>query len=141
MNSLSDVNQIIEVTPWDNVQYYNEEGKVAIFTNDPFRFKVEGRLLDGQLFYGLYGTIIKGHSRYLDLTCNIILRSDGSDWTSSQDCTANFIVGCCKAKRNHAYDFRHPSGVTVDGFPRMSRFGRIEIVDDAYPRSKNRDNR
>jgi len=139
MTSLSDIDQIIEVTPWDDVWYYNEEGKKELFTNNPFRFRVLGRLEDGQVFYGLYGTVIEGDSRYLDLTCNIMVRSDGSDWTSSQDCSANFVVGSQKAQRNHGYDFRHPSGIVVEGFPRMGRFGRIEVVDSGYPRSEEFD--
>jgi len=63
-----------------------------------------------------------------------MVRGDGSDWRDSQRCQANFKVGPTKARRDHGFDFRHPEGTLVDGFPVIGRFGSIEVVDEANPR-------
>lgn len=132
---LADIGVTIEVTPWDDVQYRLEDGSGG-FLDDriPFRFEVAGRLEDGQIFYGLYGPVISGPDYYLGLICSIVVRIDGSDWRHEQVSNASFRLGRCAASRNHEYDFRHPDGINVEGFPRYGRFGEIEVVDESYPR-------
>jgi len=106
------------------------EKETGGYINDPtpFEFRVEGRLEDGQLFYGLYGPVISGPERYHNLICSIIVREDGSDWRRSSASSAYFKVGPTKAWRCHAHDFRHPEGTRVLGFPEICRFGGIYIV-------------
>src|SRR3954464_4966672 len=104
----------IRVTPWDDIYIRTKEEPVK-YVNDPtpFEFRVEGRLEDGQIFYGLYGPVVSGPERYPNLICNICVRADGSDWRISSKCMASFKVGPSKAARCHAYDFRHPEGTAV----------------------------
>jgi hypothetical protein len=134
MSALADIGRTIEVTPCDEVWHKTGEG-VCDYVNDysPFRFSVEGRLEDGQIFYGLFGPVTAGPDRYRGLICSIVVRGDGSDWRISRRCQANFKVGPTKARRNHAFDFRHPEGTIVDGYPVLGRFGLIEAVDEEYP--------
>jgi len=46
----------------------------------PFRFRVAGELVDDGFFFGLYGPVESGPSRYQNSICNIMLRFDNSDW-------------------------------------------------------------
>lgn len=135
MNALADIGAIVEVTPWDDI-WHKTSAEPCEYLEDrtPFRFRVEGRLEDGQIFYGLYGRVTEGPARYRDLICSIMVRGDGSDWRVSQRCQANFRVGPSKARRDRRFDFRHPEGTVVDGYPVIGRFGSIEIVDEDYPR-------
>jgi hypothetical protein len=134
MSALADIGTTIEVMPCDEVWHETGEG-ACDYVNDlsPFRFNVEGRLEDGQIFYGLFGPVTAGPERYRGLICSIMVRGDGSDWRISRLCQANFKVGPTKARRNHAFDFRHPEGTIVDGYPVLGRFGLIEAVDEEYP--------
>ena len=97
----------------------------------PFEFQVEGWLEDGQIFYGLYGPVVAGPECYHDLICNIILREDGSDWRKSSKSSANLKVGPSIATRCHRFDFRHPDGTNVLGYPLLLRFGEIRVVSPA----------
>lgn len=135
MPALADIGTVIEVLPWDEIWYKtSDEPCEYLDDHTPFRFRVEGRLEDGQIFFGLFGPITAGPNRYHGLICNIMVRGDGSDWRMSQKCQANFRVGPTKAKRDHRFDFRHPEGTSVDGYPVIGRFGSIEVVDEDYPR-------
>ncbi len=134
---LADIGTTLEVSPSDEVQYRLGDGSSG-FLDDrtPFRFEVAGRLEDGQIFYGLFGPVVSGPSRYLGLICNIVIRVDGSDWRQEQLSHAAFRLGPSVARRDHRYDFRHPEGIKVAGFPRFGRFGEVEVVDDSYPRPR-----
>ena len=129
MSTISDVGTLIQVTPWDELFIRTEKQITTVKDLTPFEFRVQGKLQDGQIFFGLYGPVVSGPDRYRGLICNIMIRADGSDWRKTIKCQANFKVGPCKAVRNHAYDFRHPEGTVINGFPSISRFGRICVVD------------
>jgi hypothetical protein len=102
-------------------------------------FRVEGWLEDGHIRYGLHGPVVDGPERYRGLLCSFITRVDGTDWrveSSSQD---PFRVGPGIVVLDHRHDFRHPEGTTLEGYPRVSRFGSVEVVTgivaDAEPRA------
>ena len=92
MNTLASIGVRIRVTPWDEIYVKMSEQDPGNYINDPtpFEFRVEGRLEDGQIFYGLYGPVVSGPERYHNLICNIFVRVDGSDWRISSKCSANF---------------------------------------------------
>ncbi len=121
----------IRVTPWDDV-YIRTKTPERCSTEDrtPFDFRVEGRLEDGQIFYGLYGPVISGPDRYKGLICNVIVREDGTDWRKEVVSGANFKVAKTMVTRDHRYDFRHPEGTTVNGCPLYSTFGEIRVIED-----------
>lgn len=96
---------------------------------EPFIFRVEKWLVDGHLSYGLHGPVVDGPQRYRDLICSIITREDGCDWRVDTSGSAGFKVGPSVVARDHRHDFRHPEGTIIKGYPRMSRFGMIEVVD------------
>jgi hypothetical protein len=135
MTTLATIGARIRVTPGDEIYVKMTEhdtgpydGRNYINDPTPFEFLVEGRLDDGQIFYGLYGPVVSGPERYRNLICNIILRADGSDWRISSKCQANFIVGPSKVTRVHTHDFRHPEGTKLSGLPLIARFGEICVV-------------
>ncbi len=129
MKTLASIGGRIRVTPWDEI-YVQMTEQPGSYINDPtpFEFLVEGRLEDGQIFYGLYGPVVSGPERYHNLICNIMVRVDGSDWRISSTCQASFKVGPSKAIRRHYHDFRHPEGTEVSGWPLIVRFGGICVV-------------
>lgn len=136
---LADIGATIEVSPCDDVQYRLDDGSSGFLADRiPFRFEVAGRLEDGQIFYGLFGPVISGPDCYVGLICNIVVRIDGSDWREEQLSQASFRIGPSIAYRDHRFDFRHPEGTKVDGFPRYGRFAEIEVVDDSFPRPRQR---
>lgn len=139
MLPLAEIGNLIEVTPLDEIQYRTAESAAWSFINDPtpFRFRVEGMLIDNGFFYGLHGAVLSGPDRYLGLICNIMIRYDGSDWMNAFECGASFKVGPSVARRSPDYDPKdhsnipfhlHPDGVSVEGFPKISRFGRIQTI-------------
>ena len=141
MPALATTGTLIEVAPWDDLQYWPDANTVWEFVDDrtPFRFRVAGELFHDGFFFGLYGPVESGPDRYLDLICNIMLRHDNSDWYNSIECGASFKVGPTIAKRVVGYDstnhddcpfYLHPEGTCVDGFPRTSRFGGICVINE-----------
>ena len=135
MLALSDIGTVIEVLPWDEIGHKTSD-KPGEYLSDrrPFRFRVEGGSEDGQISFGLFGPITVGPGRYQGLNCSIMVPGDGSDWRLSQQCQANVKVGPTKARRDYRFDFRHPEGTTIDGYPVIRRFGSIEVVDENFPR-------
>jgi hypothetical protein len=133
MKTLASIGGRIRVTPWDEiyVKMTEEDPGSLIDDRTPFEFLVEGRLEDGQIFYGLYGPVVSGPERYHNLICNIFVRADGSDWRISSKCQAVFKVGASKAIRRHRYDWKHPEGTEVSGLPLICRFGEICVVPTA----------
>ena len=129
MNALADIGAAIEVTPWDEIWIKTSE-LPCDYVDDtrPFRFRVQGRLKDGQIFFGLYGPVIEGPDRYQGLICNIMVRANPTDWRHEERCQANFKVGPSVARWNYELDFRHPEGTIVDGYPVIGRFGSIHVV-------------
>jgi hypothetical protein len=97
----------------------------------PFYFRVQGHLYDGQIFYGLFGPVLRGPSRYEGLICNILVRTDATDWRNETRSQVNFKVGPHVVTRNHCEHYGHPDGTRLEGFPRISRFGVVEVVDGA----------
>lgn len=141
MQALATIGTLIEVTPWDELQHWPDADTIWDFVDDrtPFRFRVAGELIDDGFFFGLYGPVESGPERYANLTCNIILRYDNSDWYNTDECGASFKVGPSIARRVPDYDsashsdvpfYIHPEGTFVDGFPRTSRFGGIRVIDE-----------
>ena len=130
MTALATIGTLVRVTPWDDLQYWPHPGAVWEFIDDgePFVFRVEGWLEDGHISYGLHGPVVEGHPRYRGLVCSIITREDGSDWRVQTSSSAAFRVGPSAVVRDHRYDFRHPDGTIVEGYPRMSRFGGVEVI-------------
>lgn len=81
MPPLATIGVLIEVTPWDDLQYWRDADTAWEFVADstPFRFRVAGELLDNGFFFGLYGPVESAPDRYQNLICNIMLRYDNSD--------------------------------------------------------------
>jgi len=104
----------------------------------PFVFRVEGWLEDGHICYGLHGPVVDGPQRYRGLWCSIITRVDGSDWRVESCSQAGFRVGPNLVARNHQYDFRHPEGTILKGYPWMSRFGSVEVIARFGPDAESR---
>ncbi len=129
MKSLAEIGQIIQINPWDEIHCYFEEKQMEVISDrSSFRFMVEGRLEDGQIFYGLWGPIVSGHERYVGLVCSVVVRADGADWTKNSKCQARVDIGPTKVTRNHEYDFRHPDGTKRCGFPQLATIGEIVVV-------------
>ena len=74
------------------------------------------------------GAVVSGPTLYDGLICNITVRADGTDWRSETEGQANFQVGSSIASRNHEFDFRHPEGVIVAGYPVIGRFGSVRAL-------------
>jgi hypothetical protein len=133
MAALATVGALVRVIPLDDLQYWAGPESAWEFVDDrtPFVFRVEGWLEDGHIRYGLHGPVVDGPERYRGLRCSIITRIDGRDWRvepSSEQ--AGFKVGPGIVVRDHQHDFRHPEGTTLEGYPRVSRFGMVEVVTD-----------
>ena len=130
MAALAIVRTLVRVTPWDDLQYWPRPDSKWEYVDNRrlFVFRVEGWLEDGHVRYGLHGPVVDGPERYRDLLCSIITRVDGSDWRVESSSSAAFKVGPNIVVREHRHDFRHPEGTTLDGYPRMSRFGKFEVV-------------
>jgi hypothetical protein len=131
MAALGTVGILVRVTPWDDLQYWPSPEAEWEFVDDrtPFVFRIEGWLEDGHISYGLYGPVVDGPQRYRDLICSIIVREDGSDWRVQSRSSAGFKVGPNIVVRNHMHDFRHPEGTILEGYPRMSRFGEVMVLE------------
>jgi hypothetical protein len=131
MAALGTVGVLVRVTPWDDLQYWASPDSEWVFVDDrtPFVFRVAGWLEDGHIYYGLHGPVVDGPQRYRDLLCSIIVREDGSDWRVETRSSAGFKVGPSIVLRNHEHDFRHPEGTVLEGYPRMSRFGEVMVLD------------
>lgn len=129
MKNLASIGVRIRVTPWDDI-YVRTTEEPGDYINDPtpFEFLVEGWLEAGQIFYGLHGPVVSDPPRYHNLTCNIFVREDGSDWRISSKSSTYFKVGRSKAPRCHMHDFRHPEGTEVVGLPLIARFGEICVL-------------
>ncbi len=131
METIADIGSLIEITPHDEIWIKTcEEETIYIDDRTPFRFRVRGHILDGQVFYGLYGPVDSGPERYLGLTCNITLRLDGSDWRHEHMSGANFKVGPAIITRNHSFDFRHPDGTVLQGYPVIGRYGHVRVIEE-----------
>lgn len=140
MPSLATIGAMIEVSPWDDLQHWSSPDSRWNFVADrtPFRFRVAGELVDDGFFFGLHGPVESGPSRYLNLICNIMLRHDNSDWQHTSECGASFKVCPSIARPVATYDpsehddvpfYLYPEGTFVEGYPRVSRFGGIRVVD------------
>jgi hypothetical protein len=131
MAALGTVGILVRVTPWDDLQYWPSPEAEWVFVDDrtPFVFRIEGWLEDGHISYGLYGPVVDGPQRYRDLICSIIVRVDGSEWRVESCSSAAFKVGPNIVVRNHKHDFRHPEGTILEGYPRMSRFGEVMVLE------------
>jgi hypothetical protein len=62
---IADIGTVLRLTPDDDLQIASGDG-VYCFSDDrtPFYFQVQGHVHDGQLFYGLFGPVLAGSSRY-----------------------------------------------------------------------------
>lgn len=131
MAFIADVGTVLRLTPDDDLQIASAEGVWCCCDDlSPFEFRVQGHLFDGQLFYGLFGPVLGGPARYEGLICNIFVRTDATDWRIETRNQVNFKVGPGVATRNHYEHFTHPEGTRVEGFPRISRFGVVEVVEE-----------
>ena len=131
MAALATVGALVRVTPWDDLQYWRCPESGWEFVNDrtPFVFRVEDWLEDAHIAYGLYGPVVDGPERYRGLICSIIVRLDGSDWRVESCSSAGFKVGPERVVRDHQHDFRHPDGTLFEGYPQVSRFGEVTVLD------------
>ncbi|WP_413431898.1 hypothetical protein [Crateriforma spongiae] len=135
---LATIDALIEVTPWDDLQYWPDADSDWYFVDDrtPFQFRVAGELIDDGFFFGLHGPVQFGPDRYVNQICSITLR-DTADWHAESKCSANFKVAPTIAKRVPEYDpsmhgdlpfYGHPEGISAAGFPRTSRLGGVSVV-------------
>jgi hypothetical protein len=138
MVALATIDALVEVRPWDDLQYWPDADTDWYFVNDrtPFRFRVVGQLVIDGIFFGLHGPVQSGPDRYANLICSITLR-DTADWYAVSECSANFKVAPTIANRVPEYDpsmhsdlpfYRHPEGISATGFPRISRLGGVSVV-------------
>ena len=129
MAFIADIGTVLRLTPDDDLQIASGDG--AWCSSDdrtPFDFRVQGHLYDGQLFYGLFGPVLSGPPRFAGLICNILVRTDATDWRNETRSQVNFKVGRSVVTRNRHEHFTHPEGTCLEGFPRISRFGMVEVV-------------
>jgi hypothetical protein len=134
---IADLGTVLRLTPHDDLQIALAGG--AYRDSDdrtPFYFRVQGHLYDGQIFYGLFGPVLSGPSRYEGLICNILVRTDATDWRKAIRSQVNFKVGPGVVTRNHREHYGHPDGTRLEGYPRISRFGLVEVVE-AHPSERN----
>lgn len=130
MAFIADIGTVLRLTPHDDLHIrLGDRVWDACKDPTPFYFRVQGHLYDGQLFYGLYGTVLSGPSRYEGLICNIMVRTDATDWRIESQSQVNFKVGRGVVTRNYYEPFYHPDGTQLEGYPRISRFGLVEVVD------------
>jgi len=129
MKSIAELGTIVQVSPCDDINVYLGSSSKSIVDRRPFCFKVEERLEDGQVFYGLWGVVVSGHERFQNLICSIIIRMDGADWRKVSKCSARFKVGKTKVIRDHRFDFRHPDGTRILDFPYMSSIGEVQVLE------------
>jgi hypothetical protein len=128
---IADLGTVLRLTPDDDLQIALAGG--AFRESDdrtPFYFQVQRHLYDGQLFYGLLGPVLSGPSRYAGLICNILVRTDATDWRKETQSQVNFKVGPGVVTRNHHEHLGHPDGTRLEGYPRISRFGLVEVVEE-----------
>jgi len=126
MSFIGELGSVVKVSPMGDIQVIDSpENTFIVKDRTPFFFKVAGDLKDGQILYGVYGPIIDSPEMYVGYTCNITLRTDGSDWMKEEVSQANFIVGPSIVTRNHVYDFRNPEGLSMKGYPKMLRFAEV----------------
>ncbi|QEL15883.1 hypothetical protein [Limnoglobus roseus] len=132
MTVLSTFGTLVRVTPWDDLQcQLGPDAAVELVADrTPFVFRVDGWLEDGHIRYGLHGPVVDGPERCRGLVCSILTRADGSDWRVESSSSANFKVGPGAVRRDHRYDFRHPEGTTLSGYPWVSRFGEVEVISN-----------
>ena len=129
MAVIADTGAVLRLTPQDDLQIAWGDGVYdSCDDQTPFYFQVQGHLYDGQLFYGLFGPVLSGPSRHEGLICNILVRTDATDWRNETRGQVNFKVGRSIVTRNHREHFGHPEGTCLEGFPRISRFGLVEVV-------------
>lgn len=130
MAFIADIGTVLRLTPHDDLQIASGDG-VYRDSDDrtPFYFQVHGHLYDGQLFYGLFGPVLSGPARYKGLICNILVRTDATDWRKETRNQVNFKVGPGVVTRNHREHFGHPEGTRLEGYPCISRFGLVEVVN------------
>jgi len=92
---IADIGTIVEVTPWDEIWVKTSSAPAEnIDDKTPFRFRVEGWLWDGQIFYGLHGPVVSGPTRYRDLICNVFVRAEGTDWRKEVESQAGEGQAC-----------------------------------------------
>jgi hypothetical protein len=130
MAFIADIGAVLRLTPDDDLQialgngiYYDSDDR------RPLYFQVQGHLYDGQIFYGLFGPVVSGSARFKGLICNIVVRTDATDWRKETRSQVNFKVGPSVVTRNHFEHFGHPDGTCLEGYPQISRFGMVEVVD------------
>jgi hypothetical protein len=134
MAVIADIGAVLRLTPQDDLQIASGDGVYDVCKDEtPFYFQVQGHLFDGQLFYGLFGPVLSGPSRYKGLICNILLRTDATNWSNEARSQVNFKVGRGVVARNHREHFGHPDGTRLEG-PCISRFGIVEVVNLAEAR-------
>jgi len=126
MNTLSKLGTIIQVNLWDDLSFRVDKKTSFLITDrSAFQFMVEGQLYESGKLFGLYGKIMSGHKRYQQLICNVIVRADNSNWECSSQCQANVKIGPGVIQRNIEFDYRHPDGTRIKGFPVLNSIGEI----------------
>ena len=130
MKTLVDIGIKMRLTPQEEIWIRNETDTIYVSDLSPIVLISEGKLEDGHIFYGMFGPVIEGHERYRGLICSILTRVDADDWRKARSTQVNFKIGPAPVFRNHAFDFRHPEGTDIVGYPVISRFGRIEVIEN-----------
>ena len=139
MQPIATIGNLVEVTPWDDLQFRESHESDWIFLEDktPFRFRVQGKLHNGGDLCGLYGSVESGPALFTGLICSIMIRSEPADWESSRKCQASFKIGPSAVLRSTRYEpekngnivfFKHPDGTYIEGYPQISRFGGVSSV-------------
>jgi RimJ/RimL family protein N-acetyltransferase len=130
MTVIADIGVVLRLTPQDDLCIALGDGVYDMCDDQtPFYFQVQGHLFDGQLFYGLFGPVLSGPSRYEGLICSILVRTDATDWRNETRSQVNFKVGPSVVTRNHREHLGHPEGTCLEGFPQISRFGMVEVAN------------
>ena len=75
-----------------------------------------------------FGPVLDGPSHYAGLVCNILVRTDATDWRVETISQVNFQVGPGVVTRDHTEHFTHPDGTRLEGYPQIARFGTVELV-------------
>lgn len=127
MPPIGTVGTIVKVTPDDDIEIVRGPGDYEFIDDpNPFWFRVEDTLLEEGLVVSVWGSVTKGHERYLDLIATLTTRVGNSDWSHDNRSAAGFKVGKSRAMPNGEYPIQHPWGTNIEGYPFIIRYGSVD---------------
>ncbi len=128
---LAEIGTIVEIEPWDDLYVLRDEDTAySVVDRITFRFKVVDCLKENSQLIGLSGPVLATEGNFAGLVCSIIVRATVEDWGRLSRCPVRYKIGPGKVSRNFNFDFRHPDGTCVDGFPVYCCIGEASECHD-----------